>query len=176
MSVNRTVEIIGVPSDLGANIRGSNMGPAALRIAGLKKKIEIQGYQVTDLGDIHVPIRDALADDIQQGKFLVPLIDLCERLCVMTEEVLDRQHLPIIVGGDHSQAIGSIAGVSRYFRKRQQKIGLIWIDAHADINTPQSSSSGNIHGMPLATLLGQGHEGLTKIGFNGRKIEIFRKF
>ncbi|MFW7380356.1 MAG: arginase [Oligoflexus sp.] len=170
MSVNRTVEILGVPSDLGANIRGANMGPAALRIAGLKKKIEIQGYHVTDLGDLHVPIRDALPENIQNDKYLVPLIELCEKLCDQTEEILDRQHLPIIVGGDHSQAIGTISGVSRYFRKKQQKIGLIWIDAHADINTPQSSSSGNIHGMPLAVLLGNGHEGLKKIGYEGAKI------
>jgi arginase len=167
---NKNIEIIGVPSDLGANIRGANMGPAALRIAGLKRKIEIQGFQVTDRGDLPVPIRDALSQEIQDQKFLMPIRDLCQILCEETTDVLDRNHFPIVVGGDHSIAIGTISGVSSHFQKKQQKMGLIWVDAHADFNTPKSSPSGNIHGMPLAILLGLGHLDLCQIGYNGPKV------
>ncbi len=171
MTVERNVEIIGVPSDLGANMRGANMGPAALRISGLKQKIEIQGYHVQDQGDLHVPIRDSLSQDIVNEKYLTPIADLCGRLAKTTTQVLQRHHLPIVVGGDHSIAIGTIAGVSEYYRQQNKRIGLVWVDAHADINTPDSSPSGNIHGMPLAVLLGEGHERLTNIGFKGAKVQ-----
>ena len=170
MTVEKNVEIIGVPSDLGANIRGANMGPAALRIAGLKQKIEIQGYHVQDQGDLHVPIRDSLSQDIVDERFLTPITALCTRLAKSTREVLERHHLPIVVGGDHSIAIGTIAGVSDFYREQSKKIGLVWVDAHADINTPSTSPSGNIHGMPLAALLGHGHEKLVNIGFDGPKV------
>jgi arginase len=170
MTVKNTVEIIGVPSDLGANIRGANMGPAAMRIAGLKRKIEIQGYQVTDRGDLHVPIREALSEEIQQRRYLQPIQQICQELSQNVVDVLRHDHLPIIVGGDHSIAIGSVSGVSQFYREKNQKIGLVWIDAHADVNTPKTSPSGNIHGMPLSALLGEGHPELTDMNFAGRKI------
>lgn len=170
MSHTQQVDLLGVPSDLGANMRGANMGPAAIRIAGLKEKIEIQGYQVQDLGDLAVPIRDALSQKIQDEKFLEPLSKLCGELEATVFESLSRSHLPIVLGGDHSQAIGTISGVSRYYSSKNEKIGVVWVDAHADINTPESSPSGNIHGMPLSVLLGQGHQQLTEIGGNGAKI------
>jgi arginase len=163
MHRQRTIEIIGVPSDLGANIRGANMGPASLRIANLKTKVEQQGYAVVDLGDLHVPIREALPLKVQQEKYLTPIKELCENLATITEGVLERQHIPVTIGGDHSVAIGSISGVLRHFGKKNQQVGLIWFDAHADINTPDTSPSGNIHGMPLAVLIGQGHPELTAI-------------
>lgn len=171
MSFDKVIEIIGVPSDLGANMRGANMGPAALRIAGLKKKIEIQGYQVRDLGDLHVPVRDSLSDEIQEEKFLTPLSELCADLSSHCYESLTKGSFPLIVGGDHSLAIGSIAGISKYFREKKQKLGVIWVDAHADINTPSSSPSGNIHGMPIATLLGEGHSCLTSVGGTDPKFD-----
>lgn len=163
MKRSRTLEIIGVPSDLGANIRGANMGPASIRIAQLKTKVEQQGYSVIDLGDMHVPIRESLPLQVHEAKYLSPIKVLCENLADATEAILNRQHIPLILGGDHSVAIGSISGVLRHFHKKNETIGLIWIDAHADVNTPATSPSGNIHGMPLAVLIGLGHSELTEI-------------
>lgn len=159
----RTIEIIGIPSDLGANIRGANMGPASLRIANLKTKIEQQGYTVIDLGDLHVPIRESLDPQLAQDKYLSPIGEICRNLSSITEGILERKHIPLVIGGDHSVAIGSISGILRHFHKQNQEVGLVWVDAHADINTPTTSPSGNIHGMPLATLIGQGHDILTAI-------------
>lgn len=170
MSVQQTIDIIGVPSDLGANMRGSDMGPAALRIAELKRKIEIQGYKVNDLGNIDVPVRDALPKEIHDEKFLSPLSKICSDLCEKTYESVKQGHFPLTIGGDHSIAVGSISGVAKHFREKNEKIGLVWIDAHADINTPDSSPSGNIHGMPLATILGSGHPSLVEIGGPGAKV------
>ncbi len=163
MDKNRVIEVIGAPSDLGANIRGANMGPASIRIAHLKTKIEQQGWGVIDLGDLHIPIRESLIQAVVDQHYLPPLKDICSNLADVTEGVLDRGHFPLLLGGDHSLAIGSISGILRQYGKRQQELGLIWVDAHADINTPTSSPSGNIHGMPLAILLGEGHEALTGI-------------
>lgn len=139
------------------------MGPASLRIANLKIKVEQQGYGVVDLGDLHVPIRESLPPKIQQEKYLTPIKELCENLATMTEAILDRQHIPLVIGGDHSVAIGSVSGVLRHFGKQNQHVGMIWLDAHADVNTPDTSPSGNIHGMPLAVLIGKGHSELTAI-------------
>jgi arginase len=163
MSRQRTIEIVGAPSDLGANIRGSNMGPASIRIADLKRKIEQQGFDVIDLGDLHVPIRESVASKIQEQKYLGPIRDICSSLADITESIMDRGNIPITLGGEHSLAIGSVGGILRHYAKKKQELGLIWVDAHADVNTPRSSPSGNIHGMPLAVLLGQGHPELLEI-------------
>lgn len=163
MNRQRTIEVIGAPSDLGANIRGSNMGPASIRIADLKKKIEQQGFRVVDLGDLHVPIRESVQADIREQKYLTPIRDICKDLADITEGIMDRGHIPITLGGEHSLAIGSIGGILRHYAKKNQELGLIWVDAHADVNTPESSPSGNIHGMPLAVLIGKGHKELLEI-------------
>ena len=163
MSRQRTIEVIGAPSDLGANIRGSNMGPASIRIADLKKKIEQQGFGVVDLGDLHVPIRESVQAEIRQAKYLAPIRDICRNLADITEGIMDRGNIPITLGGEHSLAIGSIGGILRHYAKKNQELGLIWVDAHADVNTPESSPSGNIHGMPLAVLIGRGHKELLEI-------------
>ena len=168
---SKKVEIIGVPSDLGANIQGANMGPAAIRIAGLKKKIQELGYAEIDRGDIPVPVRDQLPIDVAEAKYLQPIKEICERVAHQTKQVLEAGNIPVVIGGDHSIAIGTISGTSCFFRAKQQKMGLIWIDAHADINTPDSSPSGNIHGMPLSVVLGQGHPDLLNIGGPGSKVE-----
>ncbi len=139
------------------------MGPASIRIANLKGRVEQQGYQVIDLGDIDVPIRDSLPAEVQELKFLSPIKDVCLSLAATTQAILDRQHVPVILGGDHSVAIGSIAGILAHFRQRQQNLGVIWFDAHADVNVPETSPYGNIHGMPLAVLIGKGHPELTSI-------------
>ena len=166
----KKIEIIGVPSDFGANKRGTCMGPAAIRIAGLKEKIEQLGYEVNDKGDVFVPIRETLTSKDYEHEFLLPIQELNQQLSEYTYESMKNDHLPIVIGGDHSLALGSISGVSRFYHEKNQKIGVIWIDAHADINTPQTSPTQNIHGMPLAVLLGKGYSELTTIQGNFPKI------
>ncbi len=157
------IDIIGVPSDLGANMRGSNTGPAAVRIADLKQKLETLGHQVTDKGDIHIPLRENISPEDRELRYLPQIETLCTELAKEVEQSIANDRIPISIGGDHSLAVGSISGVANHFYKKNKKIGLVWFDAHADINSPETSPSGNIHGMPLAALLGRGHEELTKI-------------
>ncbi|MCS6988461.1 MAG: arginase [Chloroherpetonaceae bacterium] len=164
------VSIIGVPLDLGSDYQGANLGPAAMRIAGLQEKIEELGHEVTDLGDLCVPPRKNLSLGKPNAKFFDAIAKVASDLCARVEEALNAETFPVVVGGDHAMAIGTIAGVSRFFKRRGQKIGLIWIDAHADINTPDTSPSGNIHGMPLATVLGMGLPELVAVGENGAKL------
>lgn len=152
-------------------MRGANMGPAALRIAELKDKIEALGYKANDLGDIHVPVRDSLSKEIQDKKFLEPLIDICQDLSDSCYQSVKGGKFPIVIGGDHSIAVGTISGVARHHIDNGDDLGVIWVDAHADINTPSSSPSGNIHGMPLATLMGDGHRELCDIGGSHQKIK-----
>ena len=172
MTKKKTIEIFGVPSDLGANIQGSLMGPAAIRTAGLKSEIEKIGYAVVDSGNLHVPVRDALGMEALESRYLEALTTLCRDLCAKTLESMAAGHLPLVLGGDHSIAIGSISGISSWYSSQNKRTGLIWVDAHADVNTPESSGTGNIHGMPLATLLGRGHKELTTIGYDGAKIPV----
>lgn len=159
-----SVRIIGVPSDLGANIRGANVGPSAVRIAGLHDKISVLGYKIEDAGDILVPIRETLPESAAKEKYLTTITDVCDLLRMEVEMSLDRDMLPIVIGGDHSIAMGTISGTSSFYRKKNQSIGLIWVDAHADMNTPASSPTGNLHGMPLSTLLGKGISQLVELG------------
>ena len=170
-TVHRTIEIIGVPSDLGANIRGSNMGPSALRVAGLAEKIESLGYRTVDTGDIQVPVRETIPAADATLKYLPQVTKICQELATRTQGALQKGHLPLALGGEHSLAAGSMAGVHSYFHHRNEHFGLIWIDAHGDVNTPQTSPSGNLHGMPLAVLLGEGHAGLVNIGASPRKLK-----
>jgi arginase len=159
-----SVRIIGVPSDLGANIRGANVGPSAVRIAGLHDKISVLGYKIEDAGDILVPIRETLPESAAKEKYLTTITDVCDLLRLEVEMSLDRDMMPIVIGGDHSIAMGTISGTSAFYRKKNQSIGLIWVDAHADMNTPASSPTGNLHGMPLSTLLGKGITQLVELG------------
>ncbi len=152
---SKKVSIIGIPLDLGANIRGASMGPAAIRIADLHKKILALNYDIFDCGDIAVPIRDTLKIKTQQNpKFKDIILPIVKEISAIVQKELAKNRTPICVGGDHSLAIGSVSGSSCFFRQQNQKMGLIWVDAHADINTPSTSPSGNLHGMPLASLLG----------------------
>lgn len=167
----KAIDIIGLPSDLGANRRGSNMGPASLRIAGLVPKLEGLGYAVTDLGDVDVPIRESLSAADQDKKRLAPLGRICADLAEVTYQSLKKGHKCLAIGGDHTLAAGSVSGVSRYFHEAGKKLGLIWIDAHADMNSPQTSETGNIHGMPLCALLGNGYPELTTIGGDFPKLK-----
>jgi arginase len=159
----KKVKIIGVPMDLGAGRRGVDMGPSAIRIAGLNQAIALLGYEVTDVGNVHVNPPEALTQSTARARFLPEIAAAAEELALMVEAALGDEALPVILGGDHSIAIGSASGLASFYRKQEKKIGIIWLDAHTDVNTPETTPSGNIHGMPLAALLGRGARQLTEV-------------
>src|SRR6476646_5735562 len=166
-NARKGVGLIGVPLAYGASMAGVELGPAALRVAKLNRRITQLGYKVRDLGDLEVEEEQTPPAAGDKLKHLREISSACEELAQKAEEVLTTGDLPLILGGDHSIAIGSISGFSSYCRKRNEKPGLIWFDAHADMNTPETSPSGNIHGMPLAVVLGFGAPQLTNIaGFS----------
>jgi arginase len=159
----RKVKIIGVPMDLGAGRRGVDMGPSAIRIAGLNRAIARLGFEVTDAGNIHISPAEAIQLTNARAHYLPEIAAAAEELATIVETTLDEGAMPVILGGDHSIAVGSAAGLASFFAKRSQKVGIIWFDAHTDSNTPETSPSGNIHGMPLAALLGYGPRELTHV-------------
>jgi arginase len=162
-----TIVVIGAPLDLGSHRRGVDMGPSALRVANLNSRLAALGYAVDDLGNVPVRQREATPEGPSGAKYLAQIAATCERLGQMVYEALQHGQSPLVLGGDHSIAAGTVAGVSRFFHDRHQKLGLIWVDAHADMNTPHSSPSGNVHGMPLACCIGHGPPELTGIlGFS----------
>lgn len=159
--------IIGVPMDLGAGRRGVDMGPSAIRIAGINQAIAFLGYEVTDAGNVHVHPPEAIAQTNARAHYLPEIAAAAEQIAGLVESALENGSTPVILGGDHSIAIGSVAGLSSFYRNKDKKIGIVWLDAHTDINTPETSPSGNIHGMPLAALLGYGAKELTEVaGFS----------
>ncbi len=157
---SKTVNIIGFPMDLGADRRGVDMGPSALRIAGIKEKLENLGYKVEDRGDISIQIMERQKISNPKLKYLSEILKTSRILAAKVEKVLEKGDFPLCIGGDHSMALGTIAGISSYCKKHKLKLGVIWIDAHTDMNTDSTSPSGNIHGMPLAASLGIGNEKL----------------
>ena len=156
--------IIGVLMDLGADRRGVDMGPSAIRVANLNERLRELGYQVTDDGNIGVRNAEMMAISDRRLKYLPEISSACEVLAGRVEAVLESGAIPIVLGGDHSIAIGTVSGLASYHRRRDQRVGVIWFDAHGDMNTPETSPSGNIHGMPFAAILGHGDEALTGIG------------
>ena len=158
------VHLIGVPLDLGGNRRGVDMGPSALRIAGLGEKITGLGHTVLDTGDVPVPIPETQHHGDSHKKFINEIARVCDRVYERALRSLDAGAVPVVVGGDHSLAAGSVAASASFARRRQLPIGLLWIDAHGDMNTPASTTSGNVHGMPLAALLGPEPAELSRIG------------
>ena len=165
------VRMIGFPMDLGAGRRGVDMGPSALRIAGVGDKLKALGYTVHDSGDIDIRAAEVQEITNRQLRYLPEITHACAILATAMEEALDNGEFPLILGGDHSMAIGTIAGIAAHCRKTKKRLGVIWIDAHADINIPESSPSGNIHGMPVAVSLGLGAPELTSVGGNFTKLE-----
>lgn len=159
-----SASLVGVPLDLGAGRRGVDMGPSALRIAGLHEELEKLGYAVEETGDIAVPIPEAADPGDPRARFLAEIAKANEALIPRVTAALEAESIPIMLGGDHSLSIGSIAGVATWARLRQADFGLLWFDAHADMNTPETTPSGNVHGMPLAASLGLGDPLLTEIG------------
>jgi arginase len=157
------VRILGVPLDLGQERRGVDMGPSAVRAAGLNSAIKALGHKVEDAGNIHVKIPEEQHFGDRHAKYLTEIAETCQEVAHRIYQSLEAGFFPLSLGGDHSVAIGTQAGVSKFYRDRDKSIGLLWIDAHADMNTPDSSPSGNVHGMPFAATLGIGPEVLTQI-------------
>ena len=157
------ISITNVHLDLGAGRRGTDMGPSAMHVAGLVPALERIGHRVVDVRTIGRVTREASSVGDQRARFLDVIRDACVELADHVERSCDAGRTPLVLGGDHSQAIGTIAGLARHHRKQGREFAVCWVDAHTDMNTPESSPSGNIHGMPLATLLGHGHPLLTQI-------------
>jgi arginase len=157
--------------DLGASRRGVDMGPSALRVAGLQARIKQLGLQVEDIGNISVKQPEEMSYGEKRAKYLAEIADACKDLAAMVEKSLEESMLPVVLGGDHSIAAGSLSGVAAHFKKKEKKIGLIWLDAHGDINTPESSPSGNVHGMPLAAAMGYGATELVELQGFKPKVE-----
>ena len=161
--MGRTIHIIGVPIDLGQTQRGVDMGPAAMRYAGLASRLAELGYLIRDTGNIEVPIRETLAEE--QPHYLPSIRRICQATYDIVRETVEQGEIPLLLGGDHTLAIGSIGGSNH-----MTPAGLIWIDAHGDFNTPRTTLTGNIHGMTLAVLLGDGYPELVDVGRPGPKV------
>jgi arginase len=157
--------------DLGSGRRGVDMGPSAIRIAGLGQELRGLGRTVVDEGDLDIRNIEQLKVGDSHARFLAEITRANRRLAEQVERVIRRGHFPLVLGGDHSIAVGTVSGIAAYARARRQKIGVVWVDAHSDINTPRTSPSGNVHGMPLAALLGLGPRVLGTIGGRFRKVD-----
>ena len=165
------IHILGVPMDLGAGRRGVDMGPSAIRIAGVAEKLTALGHAVSDEGDITIKAPEQLRIRDQKLKYLPEIVRACTILSHKVPKILAQGGFPLVLGGDHSIAMGTIAGVSAYARDRSKSLGVLWIDAHGDMNTSKTSPTGNIHGMPLAASVGLGAMELRSIGGDFRKAE-----
>jgi arginase len=150
------VRIIGVPMDLGQSRRGVDMGPSALRVAGLQARLKQLGHQVEDIGNIPVKQPEEMPVGEKRAKYMAEIAETCKDLAEIVQKCLEEDFVPLVLGGDHSIAAGAVSGVAAHFRKEKKQIGYIWLDAHGDMNTPESSPSGNVHGMPLAAVMGYG--------------------
>jgi arginase len=165
------VHIIGVPLDLGAGRRGVDMGPSAFRIAGLGDRLAALGYTIVDKGDLAAPIPETQKQRDERKKYINDIAKVCQKLYQTTLASLDEGAMPIVLGGDHSLATGSVAAAAEWARKSKSlPMGLLWVDAHGDMNTPATSLSGNVHGMPLAALLGEEPAELSRIGTFAPKV------
>ncbi len=159
----RKIRVIGVPLDLGQSRRGVDMGPSAVRVAGLEARLEELGHIVEDGGNVAVAIPEQKKEGDPHAKYLKEITATCTKQADLVIKALEEGIVPLVLGGDHSVGAGTVSGVAEFFRRQNKKIGLIWIDAHTDINTPESSPSGNVHGMPLAAIMGLGPPELANI-------------
>jgi arginase len=159
----RKIRVIGVPLDLGQARRGVDMGPSAVRVAGLEARLEELGHVVEDAGNEPVAIAEQKDEGDPHAKYLKEIAATCTKHAKHILETLEAGKVPLVLGGDHSVAVGTVAGIAEFYRRQEQKIGLIWMDAHTDINTPETSPSGNVHGMPLAATMGLGPPELANI-------------
>jgi arginase len=166
MTRNERIRIIGVPIDLGASRRGANLGPSALRAADVGPQLRELGLDVDDIGDIRVPDRESIGEDRgnEKARFLPQIASVAALVKREVHRSLKDGRVPLVLGGDHSFAIGSVAGVAGWYRARGEKIGMLWVDAHGDLSTPETTVTGNIHGMPAAHILGRGAPELLAVG------------
>ena len=170
----KAVHIIGVPLDLGGNRRGTDMGPSAFRIAGFAEQLARLGLRVVDKGDVPSPIPERKGAGDPHKRYVKDIARVCQRLFQASLSSFSEGAMPIVLGGDHSLGTGSVAAASAHMRKQGKPLGLIWVDAHGDMNNPASSESGNVHGMPLAALLGSEPAELSKIGQRSPKVRADR--
>ena len=161
--IPKPIHIINVPLDLGASRRGTDAGPSAFRVARLGREIRDMGYTISNETDIPVPAMETRKTSDTRTRFKSEILAVCEELAAHTVAAMEAGEWPLVIGGDHSIAMGTVSGVSSYLKKSGEKLGLIWFDAHGDMNLPESTPSGNIHGMPLAHLLGYGDADLSSI-------------
>lgn len=165
------VHVLGVPMDLGSGRRGVDMGPSAIRIAGVADRLRELGHKVTDDGDVVIKNMEELKVGDERARYLAEIARASAIIARKVERIMGLGHFPLVLGGDHSIAVGTVSGIAAFARQQGKKAGLLWIDAHGDINTPETSPSGNIHGMPLAALLGFGPNELTGIGGASPKVD-----
>ncbi|HEX9710368.1 MAG TPA: arginase, partial [Candidatus Thermoplasmatota archaeon] len=154
------VRILGVPMDLGSERRGTDMGPSAMRAARLERRLEELGHDVTDGGNVATYEPETRKVRDEKIRFLAEIVRACETLAKRVDTAIHQGAMPLVLGGDHSVAVGTMAGVARHNRR----VGVLWIDAHADFNTPETTPTGNVHGMPLAAITGRGDPRLTGVG------------
>jgi arginase len=159
----KKIRVIGVPLDLGQSRRGVDMGPSAVRVAGLEMRLEELGHVVEDGGNVAVAMPEQKKAGDPHAKYLKEITTTCTKEAELVVKTLEAGVVPLVLGGDHSVGAGTVSGVAEFYRRQKQKIGLLWIDAHPDINTPDSSPSGNVHGMPLAAIMGLGPAELANI-------------
>jgi arginase len=165
------VHLLGVPMDLGSGRRGVDMGPSAIRIAGVADRLTEQGHKVVDEGDIVIKNMEELKVGHERARYLTEIARAAVILARKIERIMGLGHFPLVVGGDHSIAVGTVSGIAAHARRQGQRVGMLWIDAHGDLNTPDTSPSGNIHGMPLAALLGFGAGELTGVAGPPPKVD-----
>ena len=166
LTARRTVRILGVPMDMGQSRRGVDMGPSAIRYAGLQEHLQRLGYTVYDCGNLDVPVVEEVTEREPNARYVEAVAEVCNRIYQEILTCMAEDDFAIVLGGDHSISIGSIAAMAR-----RQPTGVIWVDAHGDFNTPETSPSGNVHGMPVAALIGQGALSLVNVGYAGAKLQ-----
>jgi arginase len=157
--------------DLGSGRRGVDMGPSAIRIAGLADRLKELGNKVVDDGDIDIKNIEELRVGDMKARYVREISRASKVLSEKVHRIVQRNHFPLVLGGDHSVAVGTISGIATYCRAKRRKLGVLWVDAHGDVNTPSTSPSGNVHGMPLAAILGMGPKELTHVGGAFRKVD-----
>lgn len=168
--IARPIHIIGVPLDLGGGRRGVDMGPSAARIAGLGERLSALGLKISDKGDLDAPIPETRSEGDPSKRYIREIARVCGKLHAQAMQSLEEGALPLVIGGDHSLGAGSVGASADWAKARGLEVGVLWIDAHADMNTPATTPSGNVHGMPLAALLGQEPGELARLGTHVPKI------
>ncbi|QTQ10729.1 arginase [Treponema parvum] len=166
------INILEVPLDFGASRHGSDMGPAAIRLAGLQSRLEQLGHKIVDYrSTVKIESEDYKKEGNPKAKYLLPIVAACTQLAREVESIADREEFPLILGGDHSIVLGSLAGMAAACKKKQQRLGVLYVDAHGDFNTAETTISGNVHGECLAASCGYGLKELTDLYFAGRKVD-----